>query len=166
MREIGRQPLTTDSGNLTVVTTMFAAQKGNSAVQAWALGLKDSLELAFKYTAMWGNTKDAEPEVYLWTDFSIDLETESAPAYLSDAQSRNLISRKTYLEEGKRRNFLSSEYDEEADMEAVLAEREKYKFLAAADPAAAGGEVGSGSGTVAGGGNSATTRVRVDDPRK
>lgn len=56
LRELGRQPLTAQTGNLTVVTTAFAAQKGNSAVQAWALNLKDCLEQALAYTSCGSRT--------------------------------------------------------------------------------------------------------------
>jgi hypothetical protein len=64
MRELGRQPLTAQTGNLTVVTTQFAAQKGNSAIQAWALNLKDAMENALRYTAMWLK-EEAEAEFEL-----------------------------------------------------------------------------------------------------
>lgn len=53
LRELGRQPLTAQTGNLTVVTTDFAAQKGNSAIQAWCLNLKDALEEALRLTCLW-----------------------------------------------------------------------------------------------------------------
>lgn len=161
MREVGRQPLTTDSGNLTVVTTMFAAQKGNSAVQSWALGLKDALERAFLLTARWMNLDDAEPEVQVWTDFSIDLESESAPEFLRDAQQRKLISREAYLAEGKRRNFLSAEYDGDTDAAKIADEVKNLKFLALPEAVAGSGKP-SGSGGSARGGNSATSRVRQD----
>lgn len=159
MREVGRQPLTTDSGNLTVVTTMFAAQKGNSAVQAWALGLKDALEWAFVLTGKWMNLDGAEPDVNVWTDFSIDLESEAAPTYLQDAQTRKLISREAYLAEGKRRNYLSAEYDSEDDIEKIRSEQSELEFLAPPEP---GGENTTGSGGIARGGSSATARVRAD----
>lgn len=159
MREVGKQPLTTDSGNLTVVTTMFAAQKGNSAVQAWALGLKDGLELAFMYTADWMNIPEAEPDVSVWTDFSIDLESEAAPEFLRDAQQRHLISREEYLAEGKRRNFLRAEYDATEDVDKIRKEVDDLEFLVI-EPT--GGEVAPGSGGIASGGKSATARVRKD----
>src|SRR4029450_13985197 len=36
LRELGRQPLTADSGKLTVVTPAIAASNGNAAVAGWA----------------------------------------------------------------------------------------------------------------------------------
>jgi hypothetical protein len=121
LRELGRQPLTAQTGNLTVVTTAFAAQKGNSAIQAWALNLKDALEQAFILTCRWlGDT--SEPEVTVHTDFAIEMESERAPEFLLAMRKEREISRKALIIEAKRRDFLSPEYDEEADLEAILAE--------------------------------------------
>lgn len=121
MRELGRQPLTAQTGNLTVVTTAFAAQKGNSAVQAWALNLKDALELAFVYTCMW--LKDAsKPEVTVYTDFAIDIETDKAAEVLLKMREGKDISREALIVEAKRRDWLSPEYDAEKDMELILKE--------------------------------------------
>jgi hypothetical protein len=49
MRNLGRQPLAT--ANLTVVTTANVSMKAHSAVQAWALLLKDALEQAWRSPA-------------------------------------------------------------------------------------------------------------------
>jgi hypothetical protein len=69
MKDLGMQPLT--DANLTVVTTANVAAKAHNAVQAWALGLKDALQQAFKFTALWLNQKD-EPLVNVHTDFGVD----------------------------------------------------------------------------------------------
>ena len=121
MRELGRQPLTAQSGNLTVVTTAFAAAKGNSAVQAWALRLKDTLELALKYTCQWLNDT-CEPEVSIHTDFAVDMESDKAPDFLIKLREMKEISRGASLAEAKRRDFLGPEYDAEEDMELILQE--------------------------------------------
>lgn len=121
MRELGRQPLTAQSGNLTVVTTVFAASKGNSAVQAWCLNLKDALENAEKLTAMWlGET--VEPEVTVHTDFAIDIESEQAGTVLMAMRTNKDISREALITEAKRRDWLSPEYDAEVDLVKILAE--------------------------------------------
>lgn len=120
LRELGRQPLTAQTGNLTVVTTAFAAQKGNTAIQAWALNLKDALEQALALTAMWlGET--AEPEVTVHRDFAIDVETDKAADVLLKMREANDISREALIEEAKRRDWLSPEYDAEEDMALILA---------------------------------------------
>lgn len=121
LRELGRQPLTAETGNLTVVTTAFAAQKGNSAVQAWAINLKDSLEQAFAYTCMW--LKDSsEPEVSIHTDFAIEAQAGEELDAVLTLMERGDISREAGLNEMKRRNVLSPEYDAEADLNVILSE--------------------------------------------
>lgn len=110
LRELGRQPLTADSGNLTVVTTAFAAQKGNSAAQAWALNLKDALERAWEITCMWLK-ESAQPEVFVFTDFSIETEDGSSMARLIDMAKAGKLSDLTLWHEGKRRGELSAEFD-------------------------------------------------------
>lgn len=121
LRELGRQPLTAQTGNLTVVTTAFAAQKGNSAIQAWCLNLKDCLEQALALTCLWLGD-NSEPEVTVHTDFAVDMESDKAPDFLLKLRERNDISRVALINEAKRRDFLSPEYDPEADMVKILAE--------------------------------------------
>lgn len=121
LRELGRQPLTAQTGNLTVVTTAFAAQKGNSAVQSWALNLKDALEQAMKFTAMWLNLSE-EPTVSVYTDFSLDLADDKGPATLTEARKNGDLSQQTYWEELQRRNILSDDFDPEEERSRLDAE--------------------------------------------
>ena len=121
LRELGRQPLTAQTGNLTVVTTMFAAQKGNSAIQAWVLNLKDALENAMLLTALWLNETN-EAEVIVHTDFDVETDSVDAMKVVLEMKKDNLISRNATISEAKRRNILSPEYDAEDDMEIILGE--------------------------------------------
>lgn len=121
LRQLGRQPLTAQSGNLTVVTTAYAAQKGNSVIQAWVLNLKDALEQAMKFTAQWLNDT-TEPEIVVHADFAIDIESDQAPQVLLTLHERKVISRKALINEVKRRDILTSDYDEDKDLEEVLKE--------------------------------------------
>ena len=121
LRELGRQPLTAQSGNLTVVTAAVASQKSSSAVQAWALALKDCLELALQYSCLWLNDS-SEPEVRVHTDFAVDTESDKAPDFLLKMREKKEISRIALVDEAKRRDLLSADYDAEKDMELILAE--------------------------------------------
>lgn len=118
MRELGRQPLTNESGNLTVVTTAFAASKGNSAIQAWVNQLEDAAERALELTALWLNDT-SEPEVIIYKDFSIDLETDQAPTMLKFLRENRDISREAILREAKRRDWVSPEFDAAVDKTAL-----------------------------------------------
>lgn len=119
LRELGRQPLTAQTGNLTVITTAFAASKANTIIQAWVLNLKDTIEQALGLTCLW-LADTCEPKVDIFTDFSVDMESDKAPDFILAAHERNVISRKALIAEAKRRNYLSAEYDADADLEELL----------------------------------------------
>lgn len=119
LRELGRQPLTALSSQLTTVTTSIAAGKAKSAVTAWAYALKDALENALKMTCKWQNI-DYEPEVNVYTGFDNVTDDGSDLEQLGTARARGDLSLETYWEELKRRKVLSPEFN---------AEREKQRML-------------------------------------
>lgn len=123
LRELGRQPLTAQSGNLTVITTAVAAKKGNSAVQMWALGLKDALENALVLTCLWFGIQPAtyDPNVTVFTDFDVEGRPEDVNA-LNEARKNGDISRPNYLKELRRRGILRAEFDEDQNDEELLLE--------------------------------------------
>lgn len=123
LRELGRQPLTALSSQLTTVTTSIAAGKAKSAVTTWALALKDCLENALLVTMLWEKKEvpdDMQPEVYVYTGFDNVLEDGSDLEELGKARERGDLSQETYWEELKRRKILSAEF---------TAEREKKRLL-------------------------------------
>ena len=121
LRELGRQPLTAQSGNLTVITTAVAAAKGNSAVQAWALQLKDALENAMRLTALWlGET--VTPDVLVFTDFAVEDIDNKSPEHLMKLRGMGDLSLDTLWVEFRRREILGPEFDEETEAEKLLAE--------------------------------------------
>ena len=123
LRELGRQPLTAQSGNLTVITTAFAAQKGNSAIQAWALNLKDALEQAFVFTGMWLKEQHSV-EVHIDTEFDLGMGDDDTFAHVLAMRTGEepMISRAAAIAEAKRRSILSPDYDPDADAALILAE--------------------------------------------
>jgi len=121
LRELGRNPLTAQSGNLTVVTAATAAKKGNSAVQMWAFGLKDALENALVLTGKWMNipTDKYDPEVNVFTDFEIDGQ-QTDVANLIEMRKNREISLETFWREMQRRGVLSGEFDAKSETVALL----------------------------------------------
>lgn len=119
LRELGRQPLTAQSGNLTVVTTAFAAQKGNSAAQAWALALKDALEQAFRFTQLWLRDTQSDPAVYVYADFQAELQDAQSMDRVIKMRENTDISRRTLWTEAQRRGDLSDDFDPEAEEKAL-----------------------------------------------
>lgn len=124
LRELGRQPLTAQSGNLTVITTAVAAGKAKSAVGAWALMLKNALENAMVLTGMWFNIQQTEydPEVNVYTEFDDVLDDGKDVEALNSARERKDISQETYWIELKRRKVLAPEFDADVERDRLLKE--------------------------------------------
>lgn len=121
LRELGRQPLTAQSGNLTVITTAVAASKSKSAVGAWALLLKDALENALVITAKWMNV-EYDPQVNVFNEFDNFAEDGKDLDTLNTARAARDISQETYWAELKRRKVLSPEFDGEQELKRLLDE--------------------------------------------
>jgi hypothetical protein len=121
LRELGRQPLTALSTQLTTTTTAIAAGKAKSAVTAWALSLKDTLENALVITAKWMKI-DYDPEVNVYTGFDNVLDDGSDLDTLTKARENGDLSQETYLAELKRRKILSPEFVYLDEVERILKE--------------------------------------------
>lgn len=122
LREIGRQPLTAQSSNVTVINSAVAAGKARTAVGAWALQLKDTLENAMLLTCMWFGITDYEPEVNVYTEFDDFADGNADLTELGAARGRKDLSQETYWSELKRRKVLSPEFNAETERERLLNE--------------------------------------------
>jgi hypothetical protein len=120
MKDLGMQPLT--DANLTVVTTANVAAKAHNAVQAWALQLKDTLQLAWKYTALWLNQKD-EPLVNVHTDFGVDQQANTELDFLQKIEAAGIISKRLTFNEAKRRGVLGDDADWDEDQQQSAEEQ-------------------------------------------
>ena len=121
LRELGRQPLTAQSGNLTVVTTMVAAEKGNSAVQEWALKLKDALESCFRLTALWLGV-ESPTMVTVFTDFGIEDLNDKTPEHLLKMRAAGDLSAERLWDEFKRRGILGADFTNEDEIKRLFSE--------------------------------------------
>lgn len=119
IRELGRQPLTAQSGNLTRISAAAATSKGNSAVQQWAGALKDALENALMITNMWLNDS-TEPEVDVFKDFRATDEDGNTLMHLREMRKNGDLSRLTLWEESKRLGELSEDFDPEKENERLF----------------------------------------------
>lgn len=125
LRELGRNPLTAQSGNLTVVTTMVAAKKGNSAVQMWAGAEENALDTALYITALWYGIADEIADrirSHVFTDFDIEGEGGEALTALKGMRDAGDLSQRTYWKEMQRRDVLSGDFDADAEETALLDE--------------------------------------------
>lgn len=121
LRELGRQPLTAQSGNLTVITTAYAAGKSKTAVGAWALRLKDTLENAMRLSCLWLDIKNFEPEITIfdeYDDFTSDQTSDMSA--LQYANSNGKVSDINYRRELKRRGIIRADFDEQENIRQLL----------------------------------------------
>lgn len=121
LREIGRQPLTANSGNLTTVTTSYAAEKGNSAVQSAAFLLKDALENAFALTMQWLGRSE-EPQVELFTDFDVTIHGNETVDTIMTLRGNDDLSLETTFLELRRRGVLSPNFDPDDEINKIFEE--------------------------------------------
>jgi hypothetical protein len=133
-RRLALQPLTPESGRLTATSSAIDAAKAHSAVECWAIGLKDALEQAFVFTCNWLKI-DATVEVSVHTDFGVDIEGFDEFVNISNMRATGDLSLETLWQEAERRGILGPQFD--AVLEKTLVEKEAAdKAAAAADQAA------------------------------
>ena len=120
LRELGRQPLVSQS-NLTVVTTAAVVRKGNTAIQAWTGVLRHGLESCFAMTAKWINLEEYDIEIMVFDDFDLGFgDNADFQAVLTMGTGQEpIISREAVLQEAKRRGILGANYDPEADLKLI-----------------------------------------------
>lgn len=121
MRRLGMQPLVRESGDVTATATSVEAAKAHSAVEAWALALKDTAEQAFVFTSQWFN-QPTSVEVEIDTDFAVDPFAQAPLTALKDARASRDISHRTYLSGLRRFSVLPSDLDVDEEIDAVLEE--------------------------------------------
>jgi len=120
LRELGRQPLTAQSGNLTVITTAVAASKAKSAVAAWGFNLKDTLENALVITSKWISLNGYQPQVNVYNEYDDFTDGGEDLTELGAARRAGDLSQETYWSELKRRKVLAPEFDVETERDRLL----------------------------------------------
>lgn len=121
IRRLGMQPLTQRTGGITATASGIEGAKAHSAVQAWALGLKDALEQAFVFTAQW-LAEEPNVEVEVHTDFLSGAPDQLTLDALHKARQAKEISHEAYVAGLARFNVLPSDFDAEADDDLLAVE--------------------------------------------
>ncbi len=133
MRRLGMQPLTQKSGAPTATGQSIEAAKAHSAVQAWALGLKDALEQAMVFTTEW-MAEPAVVEIDVSTDFSVAPFAQAPLDALDKARGRKDISQRTYWDGLRRFDVLPPDFDADKEDEALAAETQGLQGEQPIDP--------------------------------
>jgi hypothetical protein len=120
--------LLSKSGNATATAKAIDTAENLSMLQALTLVFKDVLERAYEVAAEWMKIASGGGSIKINTDFGLSMNETADLAALQFARTNGDISREGYLNELKRRNTLSADYDMEADILKI--EEEKTQDLA------------------------------------
>lgn len=133
IRRLGMQPMTQRSGGVTATASSIDGARSHSALQAWALGLKDALEQAFVYMAQFIG-EPASVELVVHTDFMSGVAQQLPLDALHKARANKDISRQTYLAGLQRFDALPPDFDAERDELELAIELQGIEPEAAIDP--------------------------------
>lgn len=121
MRRLGMQPMMAKTGNVTATASGIEAAKSHSAVATWANALKDALEQAFVFTAMWMKSNE-EVTVSVHTDFAVGLYGSEEIKELREARAAGDLSQRSYWDELSRRGVLGPQFDADDELDRLIEE--------------------------------------------
>lgn len=120
------------TGNVTATEKALDSAESDSTLKRWALAMKDAIEQAFVFTALWiGMKPEDAPGVHVHTDYSIALGDLDADL-LTKAFSAGLLSKETVIEEFRRRGLVRDDLDVAEELERITQESRSGTFLGAA----------------------------------
>lgn len=121
MASYGSEFLKQRPANEGVTARVLESTESLSALQIWVIDFKDALENMMRLTAKWlSGEEDAGGSILLDSDDVGLSEADTAHLDALDKARKNRdISRRTYLEELKRRQVLSEDFDIDEDLEEL-----------------------------------------------
>ncbi len=127
MQRLGLQPTITRSGTASATESDITAAKAHSALQAWALTLKDALEQAFVLTMPWmsENGRVIDPfsvSVNVHTDFAASFEATTEASTILTAEKQRVISKQTARDELARRGILGPAFQSRSEPKKISSE--------------------------------------------
>ena len=114
MVTLAMEPLLRKAGNVTATQRAIDAAEGHSELQNLAMKFGEVLTMAFTMAAMWAGVEDQiteESEVQLYTEFGPTQQESTDISQLIEMRKTGDISRETFYEELKRRNFVDINFD-------------------------------------------------------
>jgi hypothetical protein len=117
MQRLGMAPTIERDGDVSATEFAITSAKAHSALQSWALNLKDALEQALAFTVPWLNA-DEQRAIGAWpiavdvhTDFSADTMAAAEANVILNAEKERVISKQTARDELARRGMLGPNFD-------------------------------------------------------
>lgn len=121
--QTGAELLVKRPGERTATESANDAEANKSDLQRMAEGFEDALDQALVYTAQFAGLPETEAgSVKLFSDYGAATLSDASASLIKELQFSGLLSKRTTLEEMKRRGVLSAEVD--PDTEIATAEEE------------------------------------------
>lgn len=125
---------TLPKSNVTATASGIDNSRAHSAIESWAIALKNALDEGLMFTAKWLNIADVTT-ANVSTDFAAQAGGAEEAKVLASAQQRGVISAKTERAELKRRSILGPDSpDDETEQELIAMEREGLEPEFETDP--------------------------------
>lgn len=120
MIQTGAELLVKKPGDRSATESANDAEANKSDLQRMAENFEDALDQALAFMAEYANTGNGG-SVKLFSDYGAATLSDASATLVADLNSRGLLSKKTVIEELKRRGVLSADVDADAEA-AVVAE--------------------------------------------
>ena len=126
MQTLGLELLIPKPGGQTATGAAIDQARINAPLAMMANALKDALEQAFGFMALYaGLDRDQDGgSLTINTDFGVSLRDAQDARVLLDAYREEVISAETFIREMKRRGIIADDMDEDEELERVLNEAE------------------------------------------
>lgn len=121
MIQTGAELLVKRGGNATVVGDANDAEANKSDLQRMAENFEDALDQALVYTAQFASLSKPG-SIELFDDYGAATLSDASASLVKELNMAGLISKKTTIDEMKRRGILSAEVDPDTEAEAVADE--------------------------------------------
>ena len=144
---LAMEPLLRKSGNVTATQRAIDAAEGHSELEKLALQFSEALTLAYRMAAMWLQIDWPEDaKVGVFTEFGPSNQESKDIDQLIKMRQQKDISRETFYEELKRRNFLDIEFNFAEEERRLEEEAESNVNMLAGFPQLAVDNDGGGDG--------------------
>jgi hypothetical protein len=122
MQAMGLQLIVSRTGSSTATGDMIDENKVNSRLGAWADTLKDCLEQCFQWMAELGGVQVSEIVVQVNKDYAANALSHLDMDAIAKMYLAGVVSKKTYINEAKRRNILAEDVDPDDEQEMIADE--------------------------------------------
>lgn len=127
MRQAGAELLVLKPGPTTATEVASDNAVGMCDLQRLTLNFQDALNTALQFMADWVNAGDGG-HVELFTDFAAATLAEASMQIVVSMGNAGYLTKKTVINEGRRRGIVSSEVDPETELAEIEAEGPQAKI--------------------------------------